>query len=577
MPKANIFIISIIFVILNANSVCGADQIFLKYSITPDFNYSLQDIRNKNEVLFHKNDTVILPQKHKKYWAQIIVNNSHEQRYLLGANPNINNVWYYQSDDGQWKSYPTGLKVVSDRRDHFLLLSDKNIKEDTLYVHLDVSDLLSLSSFKPSFRVRKKENVDQKDWYITLFSSISIFILCMFILNNLVEYFFLREVTHVYYILGLIGGLMYVMSYHSVIESWMTFRYIKILGASETQLYIADFSYVLNRISIITIFYSLIMLASSFLNTRVYLPYWHKILQNFALIFVSFNVLSLLCTIYTDFPCDLYIITVSNILLVLAIVLIIIVGFISIKKDRKNAILFLSGHLIPFFFIVLTSIYVELNYFTTISSVMMPYLTMLSLPLGLNTLLTLRVIHIKNTLYENDLSTQKLIFENEKVKHDREKTYFEKENLKTQLEVEMLNKEILELKINLQDRQLLTSSLQIQKKNEILNQISKEVSKVPQLKEHNTAPSLKAIHLLIKNHENADNSWAIFKEHFEKIHPNFLESLKNDHPELTPNDIRLSAYLKLNLTNKEIAVLQNIEPTSVKRAKIRLKQKLGKL
>lgn len=575
MTKVIFFLISILF-LPNEIGASKSDLLSIKWSFTPDFNYTINDILNKKDVLFLKNDSIIYPQKNRFYWAQIIVKSNNNQRYYLSAIPDINNVWFYQQNDGQWMSRSLGKKNFSGRRDHRLLTSGSHRDEEIFYVHLDVSDLYAIKSFKPSIKGWLQEVVDQQEWYITLFSFLSIIILFMYIVNNLVEYFFLRENTHIYYIIGLTGGLLYVLSYHSVIEKWISYRYIKVLAASEHQLYIADFSYILNRISIITIFFSLIQLASNFLNTQKHIPNWHSISQKFLIFYISFNFISLICTIFTPFPADLYIITFSNIMLIAALVLGITSGIICLKKDRENAKLFLSAHLIPFFFILLTTLYVELNYFTSYSSVIMPYLTILSIPIGLNTLLTLRVIHIRNSLHEIALSTQKLYLENEKTKHDKERAFFEKEHLKTQLEVEKLNKENLELKINLQDRQLLTSTLQIQKKNEIIHQISKEVSKIPRKDEHYASSSLKEIFSLMQNHENAENNWAIFKEHFEKIHPQYLESLKKNYPQLTTNDVRLSAYIKLNLTNKEIAVLQNIEPASVKKAKIRLKQKLNK-
>lgn len=55
----------------------------------------------------------------------------------------------------------------------------------------------------------------------------------------------------------------------------------------------------------------------------------------------------------------------------------------------------------------------------------------------------------------------------------------------------------------------------------------------------------------------------------------FQEDLKSRYPELTSYDIRLCTYLKSNLSTKEIATLFNITPDSVKKAKHRLRKKLG--
>jgi hypothetical protein len=261
-------------------------------------------------------------------------------------------------------------------------------------------------------------------------------------------------------------------------------------------------------------------------------------------------------------------------MVIVAILLVIFSGVLCLRMDRRIAGLFLIAHILPFLFIILTSIYVEINTYINFGHVMMPYLTILSLPIGLNTLLTYRVIHVKDTLHENNILSQKMEMDNERIKHEKELEVLEKENFKNQLQVEKLTIENLELKVDLQNRQLLTSAMQIQKKDEVIHNISQEVSKMSK-KDNSHDSTNKVIRSLLQNHETTESNWSSFKEHFEKIHPDFFNNLKTKHPDLSSSDIRLSAYIKLNLTNKEIATLQNIKPESVKRAKIRLKQKIN--
>ena len=55
----------------------------------------------------------------------------------------------------------------------------------------------------------------------------------------------------------------------------------------------------------------------------------------------------------------------------------------------------------------------------------------------------------------------------------------------------------------------------------------------------------------------------------------FQEKLKKEYPNLTAYDLRLCIYLKAGLSTKEIATILNITPDSVKKAKHRLRKKLG--
>ena len=63
--------------------------------------------------------------------------------------------------------------------------------------------------------------------------------------------------------------------------------------------------------------------------------------------------------------------------------------------------------------------------------------------------------------------------------------------------------------------------------------------------------------------------------HFETVHPEFFKNLKIKHPNITSNELRLCAYLLMNLNNKEIALLLYISNDAVQKAKYRLKKKLS--
>ena len=71
-----------------------------------------------------------------------------------------------------------------------------------------------------------------------------------------------------------------------------------------------------------------------------------------------------------------------------------------------------------------------------------------------------------------------------------------------------------------------------------------------------------------------DNQWENFRVHFERVHPSFFTRLKEKSSELSTNDLRHCAYIKMGLKRSEIAHLLNIIPKSVQISRIRLKKKL---
>ena len=80
---------------------------------------------------------------------------------------------------------------------------------------------------------------------------------------------------------------------------------------------------------------------------------------------------------------------------------------------------------------------------------------------------------------------------------------------------------------------------------------------------------------LISQGEQQDRDWDTFKVHFEKVHPAFFSALKQACPELSPNDLKHCAYLRINLSVKEVAQMLGINAQSVNQSRYRLKKKLG--
>ena len=68
--------------------------------------------------------------------------------------------------------------------------------------------------------------------------------------------------------------------------------------------------------------------------------------------------------------------------------------------------------------------------------------------------------------------------------------------------------------------------------------------------------------------------WDQLKLHFERVHPCFFQDLENAFTNLTANEKRHCAYIKLNLSTKEIASLLNVSDKSVQMARYRMKKKM---
>lgn len=138
----------------------------------------------------------------------------------------------------------------------------------------------------------------------------------------------------------------------------------------------------------------------------------------------------------------------------------------------------------------------------------------------------------------------------------------ELEKIKHQVEIEAKNKE------------LVSYSLKLITKNDLLNNISKLADKYYNDNDLKR-PFYNDLTKIIEDNLNIDKEWNQFKVLFEKVHHGFFYRLKQDFPNLTEHDLRFCAYIKINLSPKEIARIINIGSNSVKTFRNRLKKKLA--
>ncbi|WP_339659681.1 triple tyrosine motif-containing protein [uncultured Polaribacter sp.] len=144
----------------------------------------------------------------------------------------------------------------------------------------------------------------------------------------------------------------------------------------------------------------------------------------------------------------------------------------------------------------------------------------------------------------------------------------ELQELESSQKIIKLNNEKLRNDIESKNRELATSTMSIIRKNEFLSSIKSDL--VTGGKENLS----KVVKIIDKNLNNTDD-WKMFQEAFNNADKKFLDKIKAKHPELTPNELRLCAYLRLNLSSKEIAPLLNISPRSVEVKRYRLRKKMN--
>lgn len=142
--------------------------------------------------------------------------------------------------------------------------------------------------------------------------------------------------------------------------------------------------------------------------------------------------------------------------------------------------------------------------------------------------------------------------------------------------VQQLQHEKLEAEVHHKTQELASVTMHLVQKNSILINIQEALRK---LKNRTNAPELdKEIGRIIRMMEHdarVDEDWEHFSHNFDQVHSDFLKRLAENHDHLSSNDYRLCAYLRMNLSTKEIASLMNISVRGVEASRYRLRKRLN--
>ena len=134
--------------------------------------------------------------------------------------------------------------------------------------------------------------------------------------------------------------------------------------------------------------------------------------------------------------------------------------------------------------------------------------------------------------------------------------------------ISSLENEKLQQDIENKNRELAASTMSMIKKNQFLNKIKNDLKKMED------DSDISNVIKTIDNNLNNQDDWKFFEEAFNNADREFLKKIKAIHESLTKNDLKLCAYLRLNLSSKDIAPLLNISLRSVEIKRYRLRKKL---
>lgn len=155
-------------------------------------------------------------------------------------------------------------------------------------------------------------------------------------------------------------------------------------------------------------------------------------------------------------------------------------------------------------------------------------------------------------------------------------TLLEQEVVVNERRIDKLKNEQLQSALASKSRELANSAMNIVYKNELLQKINQEILNLKDQSGNKlSVDQLKKIQKVINEGMSDERDWNLFENSFNEAHENFFKKIKVTHPELAPNDLKLCAYLRMNMNSKEIASLLNITLRGVEIRRYRLRKKLN--
>ena len=178
--------------------------------------------------------------------------------------------------------------------------------------------------------------------------------------------------------------------------------------------------------------------------------------------------------------------------------------------------------------------------------------------------------HLKNQEKELLLQRQK----NEE--EQRQMAYLHQLELEiSEKEVVKLKNEKLEAEIDYKNSELASAAMNLVQKKEFLLKVKEELQNfIKSGRESIQTFEIKKIDRLLTEDKKINEEWEQFSIHFDKVHGDFLNNIKERYPAINQQELKLSAYLIMNLSSKEIAQLMCISVRGVEISRYRLRKKL---
>lgn len=160
------------------------------------------------------------------------------------------------------------------------------------------------------------------------------------------------------------------------------------------------------------------------------------------------------------------------------------------------------------------------------------------------------------------------IIENQRIREDQQQRIFTQEQI-----IFKERQKYLEEENEQKRKQLAASTMKFASQNKLLASVAKDIKEI---KKHTNKEGTRLVYnLLVKlNHAITDSGWKEFENSFENLHSDFIRRLTTNYPDLTPNEKRLCAFIRMGMQTKDISGITQQSANSIDVARHRLRKKI---
>ncbi|WP_375562325.1 7TM diverse intracellular signaling domain-containing protein [Bernardetia sp. OM2101] len=553
------------------------------FEILFDKNYTFEQVLNDSNLFFQENPKYYKFEKEDYCWFRFSIQNNSvytKEGYIILIPEIDNTLYYYDFENQKWSTKKAGIAITDfKRRKGYLPIVLQSKQKNIFYIKSKVKELHSQDyPIKLTLYVKSKVAHKKGEQFVIVSWLVTCFAILLFIIYNLYIFLVFRDKTYLYYIIMILGSVLYITHFSEILNFILPFNFYNIQIQPNGLLYSYSLPTIINLFFIWILLFGYIQFARTYLQLSTYLKKWDKILKYILTLFSLYSVFFLVLSSFKSSFLYFWLASILNLSVGLIILLICYITILSYRKGYKLGRYFLIANLFPLLIIFIIAIYLLIYKYNTQPIQLLPHIALIFQTVTFAIALVARINLLKDDLKEKQLQAETLKKENDKMLARNRYIELENEYIISEMAQEVNQNTDLKQKLESNQRELTANTLYLYQKNEMLASLQKQIQNLS-FKDTTTQnrEGIREIKSTIKNDSYLENDWDKFKIHFEEVHPNFFRDLKEKYPTLTPNEIRLSAYYHLNMSAKEIATLLNINPTSVHRAKSRLNKKMEKL